>query len=547
MKKINTLSLFYAFSLFFMGCSSFSKNSCSWGTKDGTKKIEVPKEDGTGTETFSEILQSCTNNSGGHTYYNVGYKDSNGKVIVTPQQFSKVDFLSNRRALVSLSFEKGLFGLYTFSGDNQGLVELGKMYVRELQSLTVVGKNSPRVFAGVTVSDAKAQTYDVTLFTSYMQQHKTLKNLGGKSILRGYSNERDIIFKFMRRYGDHIIIDSTDPQTGQRQSQFLALDGSPVTPQIGYVSQYFYSTKDRELMTQIGTFKDLNLPTEHGLLWPISMSGELLSLPTGAVGIFPMFNFGGAQAAGWMVLYQGSQGLEMEPHVGRVSDMPKVLSTTKRYTGLVFQGRRDNQGTYVARKMDGTWVIFDETKLEEYSIPGSPASMPTMNGMYQAYVNYNAKLSAQYDAERKAREVAYQARQQKYLQEKRNLAIQNLQSGDICNYLDSAIEAGDSYIQEYVSRCKITHQYQLDKLTRTNVDRKFLENKSSEILQQRARDHYSAQMAEVNYQNALKAWSTVGPLNIANPGAPSAQQQRYQMEKQINQQIWNKNWDPYKK
>ncbi len=535
-------------------CSMISKSSCSWGTTAGDKSVEVVKEDGTGTVVFNEIRQTCTNNSSGHKYYNSGYKDGAGNIVIQPQQFSAVHFISDRRAVVETSFEKGTFGLYTFAGGNTGLVEFDKnMYVRELPSRTIVGATSPRIFAGVTLSDGKLQTYDVTLISSFMHEHKVLKSLGGYNVLGNYNNKRDIIFKFMRRYGDRIVIDSVDAQSGQRQSQFLNLSGDPVTPKIGYVTEFQYLPStvgrsqyvNRELVTSIGTFKDPHLPKEHGLQWPISITGELLPLPKGAVGVYPLFRSGGT-LTGWMVFYQGTQGLEMEVREGKIASFSKEPGAGKRYTGLVFQGKRDNQGTYLARNSDNSWVVFDENRLSEFNVPGSPASLPTMTAMHTAYTTYLAKMKAQYDAERKARDDEYRARQQLALKKKQDEAIQTIKSGNICYSAHTAATAGPEYVQKYIATCKINRQDEIDALSGSGVDPSFLAKRSAEISQQAARERYAVQAAEANYQNALRAWSSVGPLNIANPGTPSAQQQRYQMEKQINQQIWNKNWDPYK-
>jgi hypothetical protein len=534
---------------FVAGCGTGGGYSCS-PEQRAIAKIVVLKEGGDGTEELSEMDASCKTANGMATSGR-GVRNAAGDTIIKPGEFRSWKMISNQRAIVETF--KDNYGTYRIFTAGKGVSDpLPWDMILPLELYTSVRNSAPTVYFGIKKIEQKDSSYkDIALFSAFSKEPRILKNLGGPGIIgastmAGQYDSKQVGYRLIRRYGNSLYISFTD-ENGIAASQILNLGGDVVSNKMGVIQSFVNHTSKipPQVTTKIANFKVPDFPSHFGLVWPVKNDGELMRLPPGAIGVYPLLDNKDA-LYGWLIFYLGQSGLEFEAHKGSIETIP-VNSAGVRYIGYNYLYRPDrNRHAFSAVKNKaGKWILFDDTMAKDGSSYLEGQSYTTVPELKAKLEN---KLAIDKAADKAKWAALFAEQDRKQALERRQTAINNIgKSRDICSVFSDVLVAGIPYVDTYAEKCPIYGDEMAMKLVSAGATSTKLTEKVKTFYkqqfeyEQRVKD---AERIKASYQ-PIGTWEN-GPLNIANPGTPSAQQQRYQMERQLNKQIFNKPWDPYK-
>lgn len=503
---------------------------------------KVFKEDGTGTEQIHLVLITCQR--GSHRLYKYGATTANGKVLIEPTYKSVGNILpfSDKRALVLVN-ENGFQVPKIFHYATKQYESTNAYNV-----LASGSKDDVAVVLG-SIRETPA-TSDALLFSPFTEQPRRIKGIGGKGYaqLFAYSNPSA---QPIHRWGD-VIITNYITDDGRKASQILNLTGDPITPLTNQIELLqFYSsdtqlkerTFHRQLVTKISDKVSDDFST-FGLYLPLDNRGQFIKLPKGVIGLSPTPHYG------WMVFID-SKGGGLETayfKTANLSGLDDSILNLPRYKKIVPHRIKGYDWEFVlAQKSDNKWIFLNLATATPKTWPNALADYPTRESVekdFYAFLDSEyKKLVAQKEVERRRAEQEKMAQKEAMIVTVQKAAANN----HLCIYKWQVIQVGQPYVDQYLQQCPIYTSEDITQLSLAGASPEALRQAEIKWGQKIASDQqYARELVNRNnvFLNAMKAPVQLGP--IANPGTPSQQQQNYRMERDVNRQIFNKSWDPYK-
>lgn len=526
-----------------VSCTTTGRKCNKEYTVDG--RFNVLKEGGEGTEELRTITASCTGSS------ERGVINAKGEMLIPPGKYFKWHVISNNRAVVQIYGDKKP-NSWRFATIKDGVGEILPWDIIIQMQDYHTERNSP-VFTYMALkswTQTESSYRDVGLITPYSKNIKVLKRLGGPGVFNnntmgGQYDQAKVAYRLIRRQGNVFYISFTD-ETKQAASQLITLTGVPVSPKIGLVHTFFYnnSSMPPQTLTQVANFKTSDFNNLFGILWPINYSGELTDLPPGAIGVHPLIDYQ-KKLSGWMVFYPGPTGIEFETHTGTLAAIPQT-SSGERYIGFshIYKDNVDRYFISAVKTKEGKWVAFNDMSAQRDPYLNNQ----TFNDVLSIKVATHRQAQSNMDADRARWAAIHAEEDRKRAKERYAEALDTVnKSSNICGHFREVILLGAPYSERYAETCPIYSIETATQLSLAGATSRKIQDRISQIKKQ----DYEYKEKQKDLERIRSSYSVNsswgnGPLNIANPGTPSAQQQQYQMERQINRQIFNKDWDPYK-
>lgn len=517
----------------------------------------VFREDGKGTENLDITAAWCKKGSSGRV---VGYGISreDGTVLLPPSVDHPDDIIviSDKRAVVTFQVEefKSEKKIVNFATKAKENAEWNEFY-STVSSPEIPGVRVAYAFRQIP----NTQYAEVALFVANSQKPRVLKNLGGPGVVPA-PGTRIVPSYVFERVGDVFVTHFTAEDGKTPVSQILNLSGDPLTPMIGVVKRVnniTSGTKAQELVTEIGKLGEIPNFPKFTLSLPLDQRGQFIKLPQDVVGVSKLHP-NVAESYGWIVFFQGKNGVEGGFYRGTLESLPQNVSSIKRFASIGPVNPNPLVYTFWAKQTDNKWRVFDAYDGDFLNWPDKEKGFENYEAVYAAYKAYDDEVKRKDLADFKARqELKRQAEEKSRADYKAQLANEIARSRGtqfFCYKARDISIVGEPFLSEYLSKCTAQSMQDVIYLKNAGVSSQVVNQMQNKVMQKNAAeqarleaDRQAQYNADAARAQALKAWSTMGPLNgVAAPQPLSDQQKRYQMEKDVNKQIFNKAWDPYK-
>lgn len=525
--------------------------------KYSASSLTVFREDGKGTENIDITAAWCRKGSSGRV---VGYglSRADGTVLLSPlvDHPSKLLLISDKRAYVLTENENMKFEdhIWNFETKEKKETEWNEFFM-SVNSPEIPGVRTLYAFRQV----GKTKYAEIALFVANSKEPRVLKNLGGPGLIQ-HEGVRISAQDVFERVGDIFITRFTAEDGKTPVSQILNLSGDPLTPMIGVVKRVnniTSGTKAQELISEIGKLGDIPNFPKFTMSLPLDQKGQFIKLPQDVIGVSKLHPTV-AESYGWIVFFQGKNGVEGGFYRGTLDSLSQNLSSIKRFASIGPVNSNPLVYTFWAKQLDGKWRVYDAFDGDYLNWPQKETLFGDYDAVYDAYKAFDdeekRKSLANFKAEQERKRLAEEKSRADY---KAQLAKEIASSRGTQFFCYKAREisiVGEPFLSEYLSKCTPQSMQDVIHLKNAGVSGSIVGEMQNKVMQKNAAeqarleaDRQAQYNADAARAQALKAWSSMGPLQgVAAPQQQSEQQKRYQMEKDVNKQIFNKAWDPYK-
>lgn len=563
MKNLNVLILISVVTL--SACTTPSTiHSCpTSGAFNKHSTQTVFKEDGSGTQNIEITAAWCRK---GSSFRVAGFGASleGGKVLFPPQveHVNDIFMISDKRAYVYFINEdiRHQGRLWDFESNEKKTTDW-QSFGSTVASAEFPGVRVVQAFKQV----GKTTYYDAALFVATSKEPRVLKNLGGPGVTPADGNQ--VRFNdLLDRFGDIFVTRFTAPDGKTGASQILNLSGDPISPMIGLVRKVHNLTaqtmiksteKTYELVSEVASLGSVPRFPDFLLSLPLNARGEFMTLPKDVVGVSKLHPLK-AESYGWLVFFQGKDGIEGGFYRGTLESLGENVGAIKRFSSIAPVARSSLVFTFYAMQPDKKWRMYDAKSGDYLNWPHRDTHFETWEAVTAAYKAYYEEENRKSIADFKARQLLKQQEEAKAQAAYKAQVAGQLAAARgtqfFCYKAREVAFVGEPFLSEYVAKCTPTSMQDVSYLRQagvsaavtTDFERKVLRKNAADQARLEA-DRQAQNNADLARAQALKAWSTMGPLNgVAAPQQQSDQQKRYQMERDVNKQIFNKAWDPYK-
>ena len=545
MKKILQVSSVVFSFLFSIGCATSSGvdyGDCNEDKLNYYGERKVFKEDKSGTAQIHIVLITCK--KGSHTLYKYGATTEDGKLLVPPEYTSagQINPISDKRAVIVKANKEGYNRPYIYTFETKKFEETGGYN-------THATGDKDNVVVVMSSINETPPTSDALLYSPYFEKPRRVKGIGGKNYAQLFQYSAQS-YQPIHRYGDVIVANYNTPE-GFKASQILNLIGEPLTPltnPVELITFYVVNTnvKERTYHKQLASLINEKVSNDFSifkLYLPLDRAGQFIKLPKNVIGLSPTPHYG------WFVFIETSTGVEAAYYkTADLSSLDDSILKEPRFKSFGLHKVRGYQWDYLlSQRTDGKWFFFDLAT-------AAPRVWTKTDQIYAtkeaAEKDFYAYIDEEYKKSVALKEAEAKKQTQLKIAQRDNLIAQLRKvSGTVqlCNYSYQVTEAGQPFVDEFLTKCKIYSSETLTRLRAAGASANLLRPLEVEWGRKFLEEQHSARSFERNnsiFLEAMKTPVSLGP--IANPGQPSQQQQNYQMNRDVNRQIFKRDWDPYK-
>lgn len=542
----------------------------------------VYREDGKGTVLLNEEFWPGKN-GGMVSVFNV-----DGKPFITREDsFREAIPFSDRRAIVR---ESGSSSLY-FVFDSQSKTKKQLPHGTNLWVSPDAFRNrnlAPVVVMAYPELPAGQKSMDVTLFSALSREPQTIKDLGGPGVFlfdninpdtSSARTKSDVFNRSVVRFPQFLALHFTAEDGKRPVSQILSLSGELIGPRMGAVRMFLSSpdfnrsvhgSQVVEAVSDAGPLPGRYF-TGQLLRRPLTFWGELAKLPGDAIGVIPMRE-DPRKNPGWIVLYPSPEGAEGVLHLGTLASINKDILNQERVIDfelfVTYEGARI-YWNLASQRRDGQWHLHPGSDPRYVRLFSEPVRLrPGVSFQSFAFQTEKDRRDREQQEFRAAFEKYYQAN--KASMDAKARADNAKQSAflaeldrapSICGRLAELYKAGPQYLDRYLRECPSSdglaesmQKYGASPVLVSNVkaqNKQRQDRQAFELAEEKRRRDYARQSRSSGIYEALSQPSGLGDSS-GKPGTPEsgaygAQQQRYGWQRQLNRQLYNKPYDPFRR
>lgn len=494
------------------------------------------------------------------------YVVDNEEVVGIDKKFKRIHPISDERAVV----DQGSGKLAFYDIDDDELTPIKDTTFEYAPPVQVGRTFEERISIAMTHSGASPG--DVTVYLPRSAKPRVFKNLGGEAVLarkRGdaerfagpyaptFGNQSVVNFR------DFFVVHSLAEDRKTPVSQMISLSGEPLGPRVGYIYRAVIG-EDIVPLSEVGDIPGAYFSGQK-LYWPLGSDGKFLPLPENALGVLQVRDMQNFPVA-WLIMFPDDKGLVGAVHWGKITDIPKTIVTAPRVIDAVmpeiYLPGVSYNWNFAYQGYDGKWFFDPRSTTRATSYGVGSQYLPTRDA-FLAYVKLrNDQMKDLDKAESAARFKAWEdstraAREAEFNQLNR-IRGELADGAQLCNRFQDAVRLGKETVATYLAKCEVNDEYVFKVAEGMGIGTQHYRQQRDQRAAQAQfqREEERARAAARGGGGLLKHLeSQNGPGISAAPagagydagkGSFGAQQQRYQWQKQLNQQLYNRPYDPYK-
>lgn len=546
--------VFILLSLFLSSCTT---------TPDSTlRSVSAPlvfRESGKGKAYYIVYQKVGSAETSPKELYEKPPNESFNLVVSSEKKFSQIAPYSDKRAVVEI-FRDGKAQLADY--------DLGSEKLSPLPTSKMMYKDGYLFSYNPPVS--QTDPFDLYFHSPFTPRPLILKKIGGGKLYEMANRARldltnlrqpDFLDSCVVVYKNFIVIYSLG-EGGKPVSQVLDLKGSPITPQIGYIYRSHYQNEEQAL-SEVGPMPGEYFQKEK-LYLPLNQNGQLIPLPGDAQGVTFATNKRGYVQA-WFVMFPDEKGLMGVLHQESLTKIPATIANGARLTDfavpVVNSGKSSLEITNLAiRNSKGQWYFTPSSSSYVHNAGIGSHNLQSREDVIEHMKKFDAMTEGFRASERAAQQKIIDAKNQIIEAErakKRALLTRELEAlPNICDRFRDALEAGPTMGERFLNQCHVRYeswfaiaaQYGVNESVISDARTKW-KNRVAAEESARARAEEERKQRQYSRGGGLleHLQKTTGSSSPATgSSAPSQQQQRYQWERDLNRQLYKKDYDPYK-